>query len=80
MEAIISSLLELLDELYVGSAGKHTWVIDMKPGHGFTKTIEQIDAAQASTPTVKGVSVWHWSFSTEKCLHPTGLKAGRYMK
>jgi hypothetical protein len=56
MEAIISSLLELLEELYVGSAGKHTWVIDSKPGHGFTKSIEQIDAAQASTPTVEGGS------------------------
>jgi hypothetical protein len=56
MEAIISSLLELLDELYVGPAGKHTWVIDMKPGHGFTKTIEQIGSLQASTPTVEGGS------------------------
>lgn len=56
MEAIISSLLELLDELYVGSSGKHTWVIDMKPGHGFTKVIKQIDAVQASTPTVEGGS------------------------
>lgn len=56
MEAIISSLLDLLDELYIGSSGEHTWVIDMKPGHGFTKTINQIDAVQASAPTVEGGS------------------------
>lgn len=56
MEAIISSLLNLLEELYVGSTGKDTWVIDQKPGYGFTKTIEQVDAKQASTPTVEGGS------------------------
>ena len=56
MEAIISSLLELLDELYVGPASNYTWVIDRYPGHGFTKAIEQIDAEQASTPTVEGGS------------------------
>lgn len=56
MEAIVSSLLELLDELYVGPAGKYTWVIDQDPGHGFSKSIEQIDALRASTPIVKGGS------------------------
>lgn len=56
MEAIISSLLELLDELYVGSAGKYSWVIDQDPGHGFGKTIEQISAEQASTSLVAGGS------------------------
>lgn len=56
METIISSLTDLLEELYIGSAGKHTWVIDQKPGYGFSKTIEQIDAKQASTPIVKGGS------------------------
>lgn len=56
METIISSLLELLDELYVGPASNYTWVIDRYPGHGFTKAIEQIDAEQASTPIVEGGS------------------------
>ncbi|TCC93658.1 hypothetical protein EZ428_02495 [Pedobacter frigiditerrae] len=56
MEAIISSLLNLLEELYVGSTGNETWVIDQKPGYGFSKTIDQVDAKQASTSTVQGGS------------------------
>lgn len=56
MEEIISSLLELLDELYVGSEGKQTWVIDQDPGHGVSRAIEQIEALQASMPIVEGGS------------------------
>jgi hypothetical protein len=55
MEAIKSYLLDLLNEIYVGPEGKPTWVIDQK-GHGFTETIKEIDAKQASISTVIGGS------------------------
>jgi hypothetical protein len=56
MENSIKGLLELLQELYVGVHNSPSWVIDAKPGHGFTAAIETISAEQASTPIVKGGS------------------------
>ncbi|AOM79184.1 hypothetical protein [Pedobacter steynii] len=56
MENSIKGLLELLQELYVGTNTNESWVIDAKPGHGFTAAIDTINAEQASIPIVKGGS------------------------
>jgi len=54
MEAILKPVLELLHEIYIGPTEGHPWVIDVKPGHGFTAAIKTIDAKKASTPLVPG--------------------------
>jgi hypothetical protein len=56
MEALINPLLELLEELYIGSNHEPTWVIDREPGNGFTAAIKTIDSKQASTSLVRGGS------------------------
>jgi|SRR5215217_3552563 len=55
MEPFIAPLLEILEELYVGS-DKDTWVIDRNPGHGLSAAVKTITAEQASTPLVTGGS------------------------
>lgn len=54
METLIDPLLDLLAEVYIGSRGEESWVIDAHPGHGFTAAIKTITAEQASTPLVEG--------------------------
>jgi hypothetical protein len=54
MQAVLKPVLELLHELYIGTTAEHSWVIDPKPGHGFTAAIGTINARQASTPLVEG--------------------------
>lgn len=56
MESILKPLLDLLHELYIGTSGEQSWVIDRKPGQGFTAAIKTISAQQASTPIVEGGS------------------------
>lgn len=56
METLIDHLLDLLAEVYIGSRGEESWVIDASPGHGFTAAINSINAEQASTPLVRGGS------------------------
>ncbi|QHS60029.1 hypothetical protein [Chitinophaga agri] len=53
METVLKPLLELLQEVYIGTT-EHSWVIDAKPGHGFSAAIATINAQQASTPLVEG--------------------------
>lgn len=54
MEKLISPLLEILHELYIGVEKEHSWVIDAKPGYGFARTVKSLNAEQASTPIVDG--------------------------
>ncbi|ACU63572.1 DinB family protein [Chitinophaga pinensis] len=56
MESILKPFLDLLHELYIGTGGEHSWVIDAKPGQGFTAAVKTINAQQASTPIVEGGS------------------------
>ncbi|TDQ08234.1 hypothetical protein [Pedobacter metabolipauper] len=56
METTINPLLELLEELYIGSNDAPTWVIDRKPGYGFTAAVKTLTSEQASTPLVDGGS------------------------
>lgn len=56
METIIKPFLDILREIYIGTEGQQSWVIDAKPGDGFTAAIHQLSAEQASTPIVPGGS------------------------
>lgn len=54
MEQLISPLLDIIHELYIGTSENESWVIDADPGYGFTKTIKTLTAEEASTPAVPG--------------------------
>ncbi|MBW8684803.1 DinB family protein [Chitinophaga rhizophila] len=56
MQAILTPFLDILREVYIGTQGEHSWVIDPKPGQGFTAATAAIDARQASTPIIEGGS------------------------
>lgn len=56
METVLKPFLEILKEIYIRSDAERTWVIDHKPGYGFTAAIQQLSAEQASTPIVPGGS------------------------
>lgn len=83
METMISPLLDILNELYIGTENDESWVIDTKPGYGFTRSIKTISAKEASTPIVVGGSTiaahtyhlkWSLDFAMEfyKGNQPTG--------
>jgi hypothetical protein len=83
MEIMISSMLDILNELYIGTENEESWVIDANPGHGFTRSIKTISAKEASTPIVEGGSTiaahtyhlkWSLDFAMEfyKGSQPTG--------
>lgn len=46
----LNAFLAIFDEIYIGTHGKPTWVIDREPGHGFLDTIRNISAEDASIP------------------------------
>lgn len=56
METMLAPMLDILHELYIGTEDESTWVIDAKPGYGFTRTIKTVTAQEASTPIVNGGS------------------------
>jgi len=56
MEQFINPLLDIIQEVYIGTDAKESWVIDADPGNGFTRTIKSLTAEQASTPAVPGGS------------------------
>lgn len=83
METMLTPMLDILHELYIGTENDETWVIDAKPGHGFTQAIKRITAIEASTPIVDGGSTiaahtfhlnWSLNFALEfyKGNQPTG--------
>ncbi|PWV53522.1 hypothetical protein [Chitinophaga sp. S165] len=83
METMILPLLDILNELYIGTENDESWVIDAKPGHGFTRAIKTMSAKDASTPIVDGGSTiaahtyhlkWSLDFAMEfyKGNQPTG--------
>jgi hypothetical protein len=53
MEVPVHLFLDLFNELYEGVKSDESWVIDAKPGDGFIRVIQSLDAEQASTPLVK---------------------------
>ena len=56
METVLEPFMELLREIYIGTNSERSWVIDHKPGYGFTAAVKQLSAEQASTPIVPGGS------------------------
>lgn len=56
METVLRSFMDILNEIYISSDPEQTWVIDHKPGYGFTAVIKQLSAEQASTPILPGGS------------------------
>jgi hypothetical protein len=56
MDNIWKPFLELLKEIYIGTDNDESWVIDARPGHGFTAAIKELNAERASTPLVEGGS------------------------
>lgn len=56
METVLKPFLKLLREIYIGSENEEVWIIDGKPGHGFTAAIKALTAEEASTPLVAGGS------------------------
>jgi hypothetical protein len=56
METVIQPTLELLEELYIGTNGQPTFVIDRYPGEGLTAVIKNVTATEASTPSISGGS------------------------
>lgn len=83
METVLKPFLKLLREIYIGSENEEVWIIDGKPGHGFTAAIKEVTAAEASTPLVTGGSTiaahtehlrWSLGFAMEfyKGAQPSG--------
>lgn len=56
METVFKPFLKLLREVYIGSETAEVWIIERKPGHGFTAAIKDLTAKEASTPLVAGGS------------------------
>jgi hypothetical protein len=56
MDPFMKPFFELLQEIYIGSEGKPTFVIDNDPGYGITAAIKTVSAKKASTPSHKGGS------------------------
>ncbi len=56
METVFKPFLKLLREIYIGSENEEVWIIDGKPGHGFTAAIKELSAEEASTPLIEGGS------------------------
>jgi hypothetical protein len=54
MNSLLSNFLELFDELYAGSNGSPSWVIDRNPGTGILGVLNKVSAHDASTPSVQG--------------------------
>lgn len=74
-------MLGILHELYIGTEDESTWVIDAKPGYGFTRTIKTVTAQEASTPIVNGGSTiaahtYHlkWSINFAAAYHLGAIK------
>jgi hypothetical protein len=56
MEQVIKPLLDILHEVYIGTENNESWVIDAKPGEGFSRAVKSLTAKEASTPGVPGGS------------------------
>lgn len=74
MESILTPFLELLHEVYLGTEGQHTFVIDNNPGNALLPAIKKLSASDASTPSHQGGTtvaahtghlVWSINFALE---------------
>ncbi|MET0461737.1 MAG: DinB family protein [Chitinophagaceae bacterium] len=54
MEPTIQPFLALMREIYIGSEGKDTFVIDRDPGLGIISAVKTVSADDASTPSHDG--------------------------
>lgn len=73
METTLTPLLDILHELYIGTDGNPSWVIDHQPGYGLTKTVKTLTAKEASTPLFNGGSTiaahtYHLKWSLDLAL------------
>lgn len=83
METVLRPFLKLLREIYIGSESGEVWIIDSRPGYGFTAAIKELTAREASTPLIAGGSTiaahtehlrWSLEFAMGfyKGTHPSG--------
>lgn len=54
MEHFVQPVLDLLHEVYIGSNGGPTFIIDHAPGHGLITIVGSVSAKDASTPNIEG--------------------------